>query len=163
MVKMSRKDKIKHRKIRSYMENNRPPLFEVYPKDIIRKNKLDKILSNGKYKELQTFISVKNGSDKYKEIMEVLNYFRKDNMDDSTILKKWNGVYFLNKAKNSKGIDYTKMPKKERKDNQNPKTNTLNFGSGYGNSSSIRVPSKKRRNKWKNFLKLFSNYSRNEK
>lgn len=118
---MNRKDKIKNRKVMSYMENNGPPLFEVYSKDVIRKNKLDKVLSNGKCKDLPKFISIKNGSKKYKEIMEVFDYFRKDNMDDSAILTKWIGIYFLSKAKKTKGLDYTTMPKKKRKDNQNPK------------------------------------------
>lgn len=53
------------------------------------------------------------------------------------------------------------MPKQERKDNQNPVTNTRNFGSGGGNRSWLRVPSKKHTNRYKNFLKLFPWYEKN--
>lgn len=59
-------------------------------------------------------------------------------------------------------INYDMKPIRERKDNQNPSTNTLNYGSGYNGyyNSSIRVPSKKHKNKYKNFLKLFPNINK---
>jgi hypothetical protein len=49
------------------------------------------------------------------------------------------------------------MPK-EGKDNQNPVTNTRNYNGGGGNSNTVRVPSKKHKNRFKNFKKLFPEY-----
>lgn len=55
--------------------------------------------------------------------------------------------------------DYSIMPKRERKDNQNPRTNTLNYGgSEHINRNSIRIPSKKHKNRYKNFKRLFPNH-----
>jgi hypothetical protein len=50
------------------------------------------------------------------------------------------------------------MPKKPRKDNGHPELDGINFNGGGGNRNTIRVPSKKRKNKWKNFKKLFPEY-----
>lgn len=50
------------------------------------------------------------------------------------------------------------MPKEERKDNQNPSTSTINYGGGGGNGGRIRVPSRKHKNRFKNFLMLFPGY-----
>lgn len=58
-------------------------------------------------------------------------------------------------------VNYNVMPK-ERKDNQNIVTGGINYSKHNGsNINRIRVPSKKRKNKFKNFLKLFPNYDGN--
>jgi hypothetical protein len=48
-------------------------------------------------------------------------------------------------------IDYTKMPKRERKDNKN----FLNFGRKYSQRGWLRFPKKCRKTAWKRFYKLF--------
>lgn len=61
--------------------------------------------------------------------------------------------------KRLKSNDYNKMPK-ERRDNQNIVTGAINYSKHYGsNRNKIRVPSKKHKNRYKNFLKLFPNYA----
>jgi len=44
-----------------------------------------------------------------------------------------------------------------RKDNLNPKTNGINY-SGGSNVNKIRIPSRKHKNKFKNFIKIFPNF-----
>lgn len=75
----------------------------------------------------------------------------------------FNNPNFANTIKKELGIDigredYSKKPVRERRDNQNPVTETINFGNGYSFKSKIRVPSKKHKNRYKNFLKLFPNF-----
>lgn len=55
-------------------------------------------------------------------------------------------------------LDYNFMPK-YRVDNMNPKTEGHNFTS-YTSYYSMRIPSKKHKNRYKNFLKLFPNYKK---
>jgi hypothetical protein len=106
-----------------------------------------------KKKKIPDFMGVSPNSQENKERMFVFNYFYKLNKDDNFIMNEW---LSLRRAR-TKDIDYNTMPKLERKDNLNPVTNTFNYGSSGGNISSIRVPSKKRKNKMKNFKKLFNN------
>ena len=153
----NKKDKLR-RKYLGYMLNNKPPTLKSYSKSDIRKNKINQLLNNKK--ELQIFEKIKNNSSKFKTIKEIYTFFYKEeNITDKEILKLWVDQYYFSQF--SKLI-YDSMPKKERKDNQNPKTNTLNYGSGGNGSNTIRIPSKKRKNKWKNFLKLFPNYKKDE-
>ena len=54
---------------------------------------------------------------------------------------RWNGV-----------TDYNFMPKADNRDNKN----SFNAKSGYGGSTSVRIPSLKRSNStWKKFYELF--------
>lgn len=65
---------------------------------------------------------------------------------------KWRKIQ---RDKQASRKDWEKMPKPERKDNQNPATDGINYGSGGGNGGRIRIPSRKHKNRFKNFLKLF--------
>jgi len=124
----------------------------IIPIDLNRDIKLKKLLGL-RYKEYDLYPYC-NKVEKFDRIY-VLNYFYKLGYDDIYIEKTWKEVY-KERIKNS--IIYTKTPIKERKDNQNITTNTRNFGSGGNNYSNVRVPSKKHKNRWKNFIKLFPIY-----
>lgn len=101
------------------------------------------------------FYTCRNNSREFKERMYVFNYFFKLNKSEKKIRNIWFSIRYENYP--LKGI-YNKMPKRQRKDNAHPELYGINFGSGGSNRSSIRVPSKKRKNKWKNFKKLFPKY-----
>lgn len=124
------------------------------PKQEIRDAKLNILLRNKKI-ELDIFIGINPKSKEHKERKEVFDYYYSKGFDDSQIMEIWTSTYRLpigiKRYENS-------MPKPERKDNQNPVTNTINYGSGGGNGSRLRVPSKKHKNRYKNFLKLFPWY-----
>jgi len=128
----------------------------VYPKNIYREDRLN-ILLNKKKSKLPIFHGLKNNSSKeVKERLEVFEYLSKYYTYDEIVII-WRNVQDK-KIKRQNEYKNPNPPPIERKDNQNPVTNTYNYGSGYGNRSSIRVPSKKRKNKMKNFKKLFPNY-----
>jgi hypothetical protein len=77
---------------------------------------------------------------------------------DKFFTKRLSERKYWNEKLSSK-ISYKSSPKRIRKDNQNPLTETINYGSGCnGSKSSIRVPSRKHKNRFKNFTKLFPNY-----
>jgi hypothetical protein len=98
----------------------------------------------------QRYHLVKNGSDIFREIEWVYAKGKSLGMTDEMVDDMWRHT----RSSHRTG-EYEKMPKNERKDNQNPDTYGINFGSGGGNRGWLRVPSKKRKNKMKNFLKLF--------
>jgi hypothetical protein len=123
------------------------------PVSKLREYKLNKLLGK-KAKEPETFSGVNPKSTEHKERLFVYNYFHKQGKNDEEIQNEW----FKTRQENiSRGVNYNLMPKQERKDNQNPVTNTRNYGGGGGRNS-IRVPSKKHKNRFKNFKKLFPEY-----
>lgn len=124
------------------------------PKQELRDAKLNILLRNKKI-ELDIFIGINPKSKEHKERKEVFDYYYSKGFDDSQIMDIWISSYRNNWSR--KRYE-SSMPKQERKDNQNPVTNTKNFGSGGGNGSWLRVPSKKHTNRYKNFLKLFPWY-----
>lgn len=85
----------------------------------------------------------------------VYRHYWSKGLTTKEISEKWTKIEFNKRAERK---DWNKMPKEERKDNQNPSTNTINYGSGGGNGGRIRVPSRKHKNRFKNFLKLFPWY-----
>lgn len=144
----------KYRYIKSIMRNYRYRPRLNAPISKLREFKLNKLFGK-KAKPLEVFMGVSPLSKEHKERMKVFHYFYKQNLDDDAIATRW---YNIHNEKYKFGREYKKSPKRERKDNLNPNTNTFNFGSGGGGYSSIRVPSKKRKNKMKNFKKMFPNY-----
>ncbi len=125
----------------------------------LREAKLQIILKN-KTIELEQFLGVSQKSQEHKDRKEVFDYHYSNGLSDEEIMNIWISSYKNNwSRKRFENI----MPKPERKDNQNPVTNTINWGSGGGNGSRIRVPSKKHKNRYKNFLKLFPNFENKDK
>jgi len=120
-----------------------------------REYKINQLLGIKNKKTYESFNGVSSTSLEHRERMEVFNYFYKEGRDDSYIQSEW---FRTQLERKSQGSDYNKKPIRERKDNQNPLTNTINYGSGDGGHSAIRVPSKKHKNRWKNFLKLFPKF-----
>jgi len=125
----------------------------------LREAKLQILLKN-KTIELEQFLGVSPKSQEHKERKEVYDYHYSNGLSDEEIMNIWISSYKNNWSR--KRFENT-MPKTERKDNQNPVTNTINWGSGGGNGSRIRVPSKKHKNRYKNFLKLFPNFENKDK
>ena len=125
------------------------------PLHIIREIKLNKLLGLKNKETLETFAGISPESDEHKERMSVFQYFYKLGKTDKEIELEWYGTQWKRRSQSS---EYKKKPIKERKDNQNPLTNTINWGSGGSNRNRIRVPSKKHKNRFKNFLKLFPSY-----
>ena len=146
----------KYRYIKSIMRNYRYQPRLNAPISKLREFKLNKLFGK-KAKPLEVFMGVSPTSIEHKERLEVFNYFYKQGLDDDQISTRW---YNIHNEKYKFGREYKKSPKRERKDNLNPNTNTVNWGSGGDGSwySRIRVPSKKRKNKMKNFKKMFPNY-----
>ena len=126
------------------------PKYTV-PISQLREYKLNKLLGK-KAKEPETFLGVNPKSEEHKERLFVYSYFYKQGKRNDEICEEWLKVH---QEKRVRKANYNSMPKPERKDNQNPVTNTRNFGSGGGNRGWLRVPSKKHKNRFKNFLKLF--------
>ena len=125
------------------------------PKNELRDAKLDILLKNKKI-ELDIFLGVSPKSREHKERNEVFDFYYSRGFDNDQIQNIWRKTYLKNLSR--KDPNQNSMPKPERKDNQNPVTNTRNYGSGGGNGSRLRVPSKKHKNRYKNFLKLFPWY-----
>jgi hypothetical protein len=125
----------------------------------LREAKLQILLKN-KTIELEQFLGVSPKSQEHKDRKEVFDYHYSNGLSDEEIMNIWISSYKNNwSRKRFENI----MPKTERKDNQNPVTNTINWGSGGGHGSRIRVPSKKHKNRYKNFLKLFPNFENKDK
>jgi hypothetical protein len=78
-----------------------------------------------------------------KSIDEIENLWRK------THSEKW-----------ERSQPYKLKPVRERRDNQNPETYGINYSGSpsCGNYPKIRIPSKKHKNRYKNFLKLFPQF-----
>ena len=125
------------------------------PKQEYRDARLKIILQNKKI-ETEIFVGVNPKSKEHKERKEVFEYYYSKGFDDSQIMDVWTSTY-----RRSYFRQDDSMPKPERKDNQNPVTNTINWGSDGSHGSRIRVPSKKHVNRYKNFLKLFPWYEEN--
>lgn len=123
----------------------------------LREAKLQILLKNKKI-ELESFLGVSPKSKEHEERKEVYDYHYSKGLSDEEIMNLWISSYKNNWSR--KRFENT-MPKPERKDNQNPATNAINWGSGGGNGSRIRVPSKKHKNRYKNFLKLFPSFEKN--
>jgi hypothetical protein len=130
----------------SYLTITTPPII------LDRDMKISKLL-NQKSKKWNTFYSCKDDSIEYKERMEVLNWFRGLGKTDDEIRDIWYKTRY-----EKTDIDYNKMPPKERKDNGHPELDGINWGGGGDNHNKIRIPSKRRKNKWKRFRKLFPDY-----
>lgn len=118
-----------------------------------REYNLNKLLGK-KVKEYPTFIGVNPSSQQHKDRMLVFEYYYKLGKTDSEICDIWLAT---EREKRVRQSDRDLMPKSGR-DNGNPVTNTRNYNGGSGNWSSIRVPSKKHKNRFKNFKKLFKEY-----
>lgn len=144
--------KKKERRIKHLMCKHRFRPKLVLSKQELREAKLNILLRNKKI-ELDIFSGVDPNSIEHKERKEVFQFHYSNGLNDEQIQEIWWKVYQDQFGERTER--YYTMPKPERKDNQNPVTNTYNWGSG-GGSSSIRVPSKKHKNKYKNFLKLFN-------
>jgi len=121
--------------------------------EVLRDYNLKKLLGI-KCKELETFFGVKPGSKSHNDRMLVFNYFYKLGKTDDEIRDLWI-TQRVKKSERSRDMNY--MPKHGR-DNQNPVNNTRNYGSGGTNKNMIRVPSRKHKNRFKNFMKLFPEY-----
>jgi hypothetical protein len=127
------------------------------PIHIIRNKRLCILLGIKDNTVIETFGGCSPNSEEHKERMEVFQYFYKLGKDDNYVESQW---MLAQSERRKQGSPYKKKPKRERKDNQNPVTNTINYGSGGSGSwsSRIRVPSKKHKNRWKNFIKLFPSF-----
>ncbi len=119
----------------------------------LREYNLNKLLGK-KTKELEVFYDVNPDSKEHAERMLVYSYYYKLGKNDDEIRDIWLQTQ-SEKRLRQKGRDT--MPK-EGRDNQNPVTNTINYSGGGGNRNTIRVPSKKHKNRFKNFKKLFPEY-----
>lgn len=126
----------------------------------LREAKLQILLKNKKI-ELESFLGVSPKSKEHEERKEVFDYHYSNGLNDEEIMNVWISTWFRTRRSYFRQDD--SMPKPERKDNQNPVTNTINWGSGGGHGSRIRVPSKKHKNRYKNFLKLFPNFENKDK
>lgn len=125
----------------------------THPKSVLREYNLNRLFGK-KVKDLEIFWGVKPNSKEHNDRLIVFNYYYKLGKSDDDIREVWHQVQ-KEKYSRQKGRDI--MPK-EGKDNQNPVTNTRNYSGGGGNRNSIRVPSKKHKNRFKNFKKLFPDY-----
>jgi hypothetical protein len=151
------KTKDKERKIKYLMTKLQFRPKCKLPTTELREAKLQILLKN-KTIELEQFLGVSTKSKEHKERKEVFDYHYSNGLSDEEIMSIWVSTYKNNWSR--KRFENT-MPKPERKDNQNPATNSINWGSGGGNGSRIRVPSKKHKNRYKNFLKLFPKFEEN--
>ncbi len=134
------------------------PMCKI-PTNELREAKLN-ILLNDKKIELINFLGVDPKSKEHKLRKEVYDYHYSNGLTDNEIRDLWYKTYRERNNWSLKRFENS-MPKPERKDNQNPVTNTINWGSSGGNGSRIRVPSKKHKNRYKNFLKLFPKFEEN--
>lgn len=118
-----------------------------------RERNLNKLLGK-KVKEYPTFHGVDPNSQQHRDRMLVFEYYYKLGKTDSEICDIWLATQ---EEKRLRQKDHDLMPKSGR-DNGNPVTNTRNYSGGSGGWSSVRVPSKKHKNRFKNFKKLFKEY-----
>jgi hypothetical protein len=124
------------------------------PVSQLREYKINKLLGK-KAKEPETFLGVDPKSTEHRERLFVYNYFYKQGKNEEEISNEW---FRIQRENRSRRDNYNLMPKQERRDNQNPVTHTRNYGSGGGNGGWLRVPSRKHKNRFKNFLKLFPHF-----
>ncbi len=75
-------------------------------------------------------------------------------LSEKMFIRNFNWVYDWKIEEWVKRQDYSKNYTLNRRDNMNPRTEGVNFGSGCSGSW-MRIPSKKHKNRYKNFLKLF--------
>lgn len=113
------------------------------------------ILLGKKVKKLKLFYSIGTNTVEYKERIRVFEYFYKLCKDDDYIASLWQEIQSDRRKESSL---YNLKPIRERKDNQHPENYGKNWGGSGSNGNRIRVPSKKHKNRYKNFLKLFPNY-----
>ncbi len=132
-------------------------IYSYRPKNIISKYELREYnlckLLGKKVKDIEVFVGVTPGTKEHNDRMLVLKFYYKQGKTDKEIQDIW---WDVQSKKYSRQRGRNVMPK-EGKDNQNPVTNTIN-GTGGGGWNSIRVPSKKHKNRFKNFKKLFPDY-----
>lgn len=102
-------------------------------------------------KEVNTYFS-----QEYEDSLNIYKCFKSLGKTNEEIYNIWWKKYLEHKKRRSL---YEKKPIRERRDNQNPETYGRNWGSGpNSNGNTIRIPSKKHKNRYKNFLKLFPKY-----
>lgn len=97
----------------------------ILPKNDLREAKLNILLKNKKI-ELDQFLGVSPKSREHAERKEAFDYYRSKGLTDDQICDIWRKAY---RERLSRRGDQNSMPKPERKDNQNPATNTINWGS----------------------------------
>lgn len=88
------------------------------------------------------------------ECLAVYSFYEAQGKSVDEIDTLWIKTY---SAKQKRSHIYKLKPIRERRDNQNPETYGINYGSS-GGGNKIRVPSKKHKNRYKNFLKLFPQF-----
>ena len=151
MANPSKKERADERKALHIMSTvSRMWLLEM-PADRKRDHLLESLLT-GEDPFPYDILGFEKGTAKYEMAAFVYRHYWSKGMTTTEIYEKWTKIEFNKRAERK---DWNKMPKEERKDNQNPSTNTINYGSGAGNGGRIRVPSRKHKNRFKNFLKLF--------
>jgi hypothetical protein len=93
----------------------------------------------------------------FEECLSVYSFYESQGKSIDEIEELWIKTY---SERRSKSRQYSLKPIRERKDNQNPETYGINYGSGScgSNRNRIRIPSKKHKNRYKNFLKLFPHF-----
>jgi hypothetical protein len=145
--------RIKESKIKHIMSQYSYRSKKIINLKELREYRLNKLLGK-KVKDLEVFYNVNPNSKEHFDRMLVYSYYYKLGKNDDEIRDIWLQTQ-SEKRSRQKGRDI--MPK-EGKDNQNPVTNTINYKGGGGNRNTIRVPSKKHKNRFKNFKKLFPEY-----
>jgi hypothetical protein len=93
----------------------------------------------------------------YKERSMVYAFYDVQGKTDEEIGELWRKTH---SEKQDRSQPYKQKPVRERRDNQNPETYGINYSNSpsYGNHPKIRIPSKKHKNRYKNFLKLFPQF-----
>ena len=90
-----------------------------------------------------------------KELSMIYSFYKAQGKTDDEIAFLWVDTH---SEKYHRSRPYKLKPIRERKDNQNPETYGINYGTAGSNCNKIRVPSKKHKNRYKNFLKLFPQF-----
>lgn len=91
----------------------------------------------------------------FEECLSVYSFYESQGKSIDEIQELWFKTY---SERRSKSRLYSLKPIRERRDNQNPETYGINYGRGGSNCNKIRIPSKKHKNRYKNFLKLFPQF-----
>lgn len=144
---------MKESKIKHIMSQYHHVTKRTHSMTDLREYNLNKLLGK-KVKELELFWGVNPNSKEHKERVLVFEYYYKLGKSDDEIREIWLQTQ-QEKFDRQRGRDI--MPK-TGKDNQNPTTNTINYKGGSNGTNTIRVPSKKHKNRFKNFKKLFPKY-----
>lgn len=101
---------------------------------------------------------LKDGHTREEHKEKVQKYLLIPLSEKTGINRKHNWVYNWKTKEWIKTPNYKYMPK-YRVDNMNPVTNGINYSASRGSSyPKERVPSKKHKNRYKNFLKMFPDY-----